>query len=42
MRILPDDKSAGPLGLPDRLEVSSGKAVDALDVVTDSRSEEMV
>jgi hypothetical protein len=39
MRILPDDKGAGPLGLTDRLDLSSGKAVDAPDVVSVSRRE---
>jgi hypothetical protein len=40
MRILPDNKGAGPLGLPDQLDLSSGKAVDAPNVVSDRRREQ--
>ena len=40
MRILPDNKGAGPLGLPDQLDLSSGKAVDAPNVVSDKRREQ--
>ena len=35
--ILPDNKGAGPLGLLDQLNLSSGKAVDAPNVVSDRR-----
>jgi hypothetical protein len=40
MRVLPDNKGAGPLGLSDRLDLSSGKAVDAPNVVSVRRREQ--